>query len=232
MSAAPENDAAEPAEARPGLPPRNVVQMIWRRKRYLLLGLVAGLAGGAAFQSQRPAVYQTAAQVLVVKKRADALPIPGSDVQNSFYDDYIATHLVLIKSPLIVGRAVQKHHLATLPSFAGQGDPTPSIIGSLTAARDGKDWSTTNVVNLSYRGSASDDCPVVLNAVIDSYRDFLEETYRNVSDNTLELITKARDLLDQDLKEKRKKYREFRENSPLAGESSPKDGQGTPQTRL
>src|SRR5262249_49719481 len=56
--------------------------------------------------------------------------------------------------------------------------------------------------------------------------------YRNVSDNTLELITKARDLLDKDLKEKRKKYREFREDSPLVIEVPSKDGTTPTQTRL
>jgi capsular exopolysaccharide synthesis family protein len=228
----PENDPAESTDSRPGPAPRNPVQVIWQRKRYVLLGLIVGLAGGAAFQSQHAAVYQTGAQVLVVKKRADALPIPGSDSASSYYDDYIATHLVLIKSPLIVGRAVKKHHLGALPSFANAGDPTPAIMGGLTAARDGKEFSTTNIVNLTYRGSSADDCPVVLAAVIDSYKDFLDETYRNVSDSTLELITKARDLLDKDLKEKRLRYRAFRESNPLAADAIPRDGVTPAQARM
>ncbi len=232
MSTFPENGAAEPADPRPAPAARNPLQIAWRRKSLVLLGLVVGLVGGVVFQSQRAPVYQTGAQVLVVKKRADVLPIPGSDSQSSYYDDYISTHLVLIKSPLIIGRAVKKHDLASLRSFAGQGDPSGAIIGALSVARDGKEWSTTNIVNLSYRGPVADDCPVVLGAVIDSYKDFLDETYRNVSDNTLELITKARDLLDKDLKDKRKKYREFREESPLVAEGVSKDGGSPAQARL
>jgi capsular exopolysaccharide synthesis family protein len=232
VNALPEDGTLEIGTARHGLAPRNPLQIVWRRKSLVLLGLVVGLIGGVIFQSQRAPVYQTGAQVLVVKKRADVLPIPGSDSQSSYYDDYISTHLVLIRSPLIVGRAVKKHDLAALPSFAGQGDPVPAIIASLKATREGKEWSSNGIVNLSYSGPVAEDCPVVLGAVIDSYKDFLDETYRNVSDNTLELITKARDLLDKDLKDKRKKYREFRENSPLVAEATPKDGVTPAQARL
>jgi capsular exopolysaccharide synthesis family protein len=227
-----ENDSVEPPDPRPGPAPRNPVQIVWRRKSLVLLGLVVGLVGGVIFQSQRAPVYQTGAQVLVVKKRADVLPIPGNDAANSYYDDYISTHLVLIKSPLIVGRAVKKHDLGALPSFAGQGDPTAAIMGSITAARDGKEWSNTSIVNLSYRGPVADDCPVVLGAVIDSYKDFLDETYRNVSDNTLDLIKNASKLLSNDLKEKRENYREFREKNSLTIEAAPKDGVSPTKARL
>ena len=37
------------------------------------------------------------------------------------------------------------------------------------------------------------------------------------------------DLLDRDLKDKRKKYREFRENTPLVAEATPKDGAPPPR---
>jgi capsular exopolysaccharide synthesis family protein len=231
VKALPDNEPLEPAAARPGPAPRNPLQIVWRWKSLVLLGLVVGLIGGVIFQSQRAPVYQTGAQVLVVKKRADVLPIPGSDA-SSYYDDYISTHLVLIKSPLIVGRAVKKHDLGALPSFAGQADPVPAIIASLKATRDNKETSGTNIVNLSYSGPVAEDCPAVLSAVIDCYKDFLDETYRSVSDNTLELITKASGLLNNDLKEKRKKYREFRENSPLTVEAAPKDGTTPTQARL
>ncbi len=40
------------------------------------------------------------------------------------------------------------------------------------------------------------------------------------------------DLLDRDLKDKRKKYREFRDNTPLVAEATPKDGVTPTQARL
>jgi capsular exopolysaccharide synthesis family protein len=202
---------------------RNLLQVLWERRSLVLLGGAVGLVLGLLFYAQKPPVYQSAAQVLVVKKRSDALPIAGGDPRLSFYEDYVSTHMVLIRSPLVVQHAVRKRDLASLSSFAGQGDPTGAVLAGLTAGRDvPKDGSSApnNIINLSYRGGDANDTGVVLAAVIDSYREFLDETYHNVSANTLDLITRARDLLKKDIAEKEKKYKEFRTKSPLLWKGS------------
>src|SRR5262249_37564631 len=55
----------------------------------------------------------------------------------------------------------------------------------------------------------------VLTAVIDSYQEFLDITYRNVSDQTLELIIKAKDVLNKDLTASQEKYHKFRQQTPI-----------------
>src|SRR5262245_42522159 len=117
----------------------NLLEVLWRRKSLVLLGVVVGLVGGALFYAQRAPVYQAGAQVLVVKKTSDALPIAGGDPRLTFVEDYLSTHLVLIRSPLILERAVKKRELASLRSFAGAGDPAGAILAGLTAGRDSKD---------------------------------------------------------------------------------------------
>ena len=44
---------------------------------------------------------------------------------------------------------------------------------------------------------------------------FLEETYRNMGDDTVQLISEARDVLRNDLEKKELAYRQFRERSPM-----------------
>src|SRR5215813_5777393 len=68
-------------------------------------------------------------QVLVLKKRSDALPVTNGDPRLSFYEDYVSTHLVLIRSPLVVERAVKKRNLGSLKSFEKAGDPAGAIMG-------------------------------------------------------------------------------------------------------
>ena len=48
---------------------------------------------------------------------------------------------------------------------------------------------------MSYRGTSPEDCKVILAAIIESYKDFLDDTYLNFSEETLKLITKASDVL-------------------------------------
>ena len=215
-------------------PPRTLTQILWQRKALVFLGAVVGLVAGFLFYVQRTPVFQSSAQVLVIKKRSDALPILGGDPRLSYVEDYMATHLVLLRSPLVVERAVKKRDLQNLKSFENVGNPAGVILGSLTVGRDIKETSgtsgTNNIINLSYRGPVAEECGKILTAIIESYQDFLDVTYRNVSEQTLELITKARDVLKRDLADSQKEYQKFRMHSPLVWRS--KEGNSFHQERV
>src|SRR5437588_5713109 len=101
--------AIEPEEADglQGAPARGLLQVAWERKALVALGLTAGVVVSALYYARSVPVYQASAQVLVIKKRPDALPIPGSDPRLSYLDDYLSTHLRLIASPLIIEKAAQ-----------------------------------------------------------------------------------------------------------------------------
>src|SRR5688572_22115580 len=90
---------------------RNLLQVLVQHRWLVVLGAVVGLVGGLLNYAQKQPVYQSSAAVLVVKKRNDALPVAGGDPRLGVYEDYVATHLILIKSSMVVGRAVQKKEL-------------------------------------------------------------------------------------------------------------------------
>lgn len=201
---------------------RNLLQVIVQHRWLVVLGAVAGLVGGLLTYAQRQPIYQSSGSVLVVKKRSDPLPVAGGDPRMGFYEDYVATHLILIRSPLVVGKAVKDKKLGTLKSFERMGDPTGAIIGGLVAGRDsGKESSSpNNIINLTYKGSQPEDTGLVLAAIIASYKEFLDETYRGVSDHTLKLIGDASTILQKDLREKEDRYRAFRAKNPLLWKGS------------
>jgi capsular exopolysaccharide synthesis family protein len=169
--------------------------------------------------------------VLVVKKRPDA--VTGVDTRELSLEDYVATHQTLIKSPLVVGRAVQKHDLGALPCLAGEKDgPAEAVIRGLSVTRNrGAAGGGENVLTLSFQCTSAGDCARVLSAVIDSYKDFLDETYRDISGETLRLIAQARDVLHKELLQKEAAYRKFRKETPLLLWRG-KDGANLRQERL
>ena len=116
-----------------------------------------------------------------------------------------------MQSPLVVDGAVKREELRSLPSLAGS-DPVSAIIGSLSVrpAKDG-----TDVLGLTYRGKYPEDCTKILNAIIVSYEDFLGKTQRNISEETVQLITEAKDTLMKQLEEKEAAFGKFRERAPL-----------------
>ena len=63
------------------------------------------------------------------------------------------------------------------------------------------------------------DCAVVLQAIIDSYKDFLDATYKNVSDDTVKFVTQAQEVLQNRLAAKDKEFQDFRAKNPLLFEN-------------
>lgn len=224
-----ESEVFDPAETRSGV---QFVNIAWQHKWLIVLGGVVGLALGAVYYSQKKPIYMSTAQVLVVKKGPDVLPFPGLDGHMGYSEDYIATQATLIKSPEILGRAAKKEGLLALKTFENVGNPTSAIIAGLSVTRDSSPnaGGSTSILNLSYQGPVADDCAGVLDAVIWSYSDFLDETYQDVSSKTVELIEKAEKLLFTDLKKKQDEYTAFREKAPLLWKA--KDGSTSHTDRL
>ncbi len=199
-------------------------------KQLLIVGVLVGLAAAFLYFAKAPRVYESTAQVLVVKKRPDT--VTGLDTRNLAIEDYVATHQTLLRSPVIVERAIKKGNLWSLSCFTDETeDLTEVIIKALNVSRNKTAGPSNNVLNLSFRSTDGADCETVLNAVIGSYKDFLEETYKNTSQDTAQLITQAKNLLGKELKKLEQDYRDFREKAPLLFGRG-KDGPTVRQERL
>jgi polysaccharide biosynthesis transport protein len=93
------------------------------------------------------------------------------------------------------------------------GNPAGQIIAGLTV--QGTVGESGDLIRFSYSSASPEDCPKVLEAVIDAYRDFLGETYQNVNQETADLITQAKDVLDGQISETQRQYQKFRDEAPL-----------------
>lgn len=214
MTHAAEWTSVDPPDAAQVAGSLDFLAIAWQRKWIAVCVTVVALGLGYLYFLRATPVYQSKAQILLIKKKAD-LPVAGPEGQVN-YEDHLSTHMILIRSPLIVGKAVQEHGLGSLPSLKGVGNPTAAIIGGLRATRGGdRDALDPNVIDLAYKGLDAEDCGTVLTAIVRSYQDFLGETYQDFSKETVELISKAKDELDKQLTEKEAAYREFRQESPL-----------------
>jgi capsular exopolysaccharide synthesis family protein len=216
-----EPDGLTPAtDTSAGGMPHFLLGLAWRRKWNLVLPLIVGLVAGVLAWAQEKPTYSSSATVLVTKKRPNAIPVsPVDSTSVEDYEDFLTTHMVLLKSPVILERAARKLDRASLPSLAGERVPIDRLQGSLTVNRerpkDANPFGNNQVLRLTVSGWSADESPVVLSAVVDSYKDFLAATYQDSSGETVRLIVEARELLDKDLAKKAAEYREFRQNTPL-----------------
>ena len=189
----------------------NLLAIFWRRKWIIACVPVITLALGYLYFLKSTPVYQSKSQILLIKQEA-ALPIPGVEG----YENTLSTHILVLSSPLVVGKAVKEYHLASLSSLQGTRNPIAAIISGLDVTRGGgRKARHPNIIDLTYEGPDPRDCATVLNAIIESYEGFLGDTYQDFSEETVRLISDAKDVLDKQLREKEAAYRKFREESPL-----------------
>ena len=134
------------------------------------------------------------------------------------YDDSATTHLSLLKSPWLMDRVVHDYQMECMIWTAQKPDITAAILAGLTVTDEKGDEdvrSDSHVFKLACQTPCADDCPTILNALIESYQKVLEENARNVNEDALTLITQTADKVRQELQQKETEYEAFRAETPL-----------------
>lgn len=182
----------------------------------LILGGVVGGVVGTLYYSRATPIYESSTQILVVNKSRNTLSVSdssGSGTDKESPESELGTQQILIRSPNVISGAIRQGSLAQLTLFGG-GDPTGAIINSLRIGQEMSGGKPTSVLNLSFRGTQAEDLPAVLNAVVESYKQFLKKRYANAADETAKLILDANDLLEKKITKKQKEYDRFLTDLP------------------
>jgi succinoglycan biosynthesis transport protein ExoP len=195
-----------------------LVSLIWR---WRLIAVCVGttLSMAVIYLANTKPVYRASARLLVLQHGGQPLNVASgaSNHDNLFqsvdgYSNSLTTHVMIIRSPLIVGRSLE---LASLKALSAR-----SVIAGLSVKLPDP---TARVLELNYRAGSRDEAVRVVDAVIKSYDRFLQENYQKNSNEVLSLITRARDELSADLQTLEKDYLEQRQSSP----ANPTGGEGT-----
>jgi capsular exopolysaccharide synthesis family protein len=197
----------------------DVVQVVVGHKFLLFMGVVLGIALGVVYYLSRPPVFESRAEVVIEKKPSNSIPIPNLPV-NQDQDDYVSTEQEILQSPMLIEQAINDYKLDRLKTFEGM-DPQELRIEfklGLKVTREHKDSSNryNNVVTVAFRGKEPDECPVIVEAIINAYKRHLQETYQDNTAKSLGLIQQARDLVKNDLAHQQAEYTKFRAGIPAA----------------
>ena len=130
-------------------------------------------------------------------------------------EDYISTHLLIISSPEVVKRAIDKvglDNLSSLLAIKKRGlDPVKEVIKRLKVTRPDH---LAKVLLIEYRAGERDEVVRMLEAITDCYKQFIDETFQKNSSTAISLISKARDDLDKEVGGLEAKYLELRRKNP------------------
>ena len=118
-------------------------------------------------------------------------------------DDNMATHVLLLKSPVIIDHALTLKGLKSVS--------ITSVIGSLTVKQPDPE---AKIIDLAFKSKSSQEAHLVLDGMIESYKLFLKSNYQKNSSDVIDLITKARNELNAELKSLEQAYLEYRQKNP------------------
>ncbi|HVL11096.1 MAG TPA: polysaccharide biosynthesis tyrosine autokinase, partial [Gemmata sp.] len=172
----------------------NLFLGVLRRWPWLVLGLSAGLVLGLLYHMQRPPVYQSSAELNVVKNRPELIAGGASDARLQYVEDYIAGQVILLKADTILRLAAEKRIDEQGPYQVEPPEGIPERVAFLKARFDvvrekepGSNVST-NVLLLTFKASHPADAPKYLRAIISAYRDNISGVSTGASNTQMALI--------------------------------------------
>src|SRR5262245_23569496 len=160
--------------------------ILLRRKAYLVFGAIIGIILGVLFYFVAPKSFESVGRILVLKKQTEnpfqssmSMEHGGVAVYGGT-EDFLETHKAVLRSPLVVERAIEKGNLQELESFRGHDRLVDTIIKSMKVDRDLDKKAAarfnSSVLNVSFRGPVPEESSVVVNAILDSYQEFLNDS--------------------------------------------------------
>jgi succinoglycan biosynthesis transport protein ExoP len=190
------------------------------RRGWWVIGISAliCLAVAAIYLARTKRIYQAEARLLVLQQGGRPLNVANTDpnrLMEGATEDYIPTHILIISSPQVVKRAIDRVGLDNLPSLLaakkGGLDPVVEAIKNLKVTRPDR---LAKVLRVEYRAGGRAEVVRMAGAIIDSYKQFIEETFQKNSSRAISIIGKARDDLSRELGELEVKYLELRRKNP------------------
>lgn len=197
LAAAPQAAAAQAGPA-PAAPPPNLLLGVLQRWPWLVLGIAAGLVLGLLYHMQRSPVYQSSAQLMVLKNRPELV---ASDARVQLVEDYVAGQVILLQSERILKIAAEKRiddeKPFEVPPPASVYDRVAFLRSRFTVAREKEPGSNTasNVLLLTFKAPNPADATKYLRAIINAYRDELSGFYEEASKGRVDALSREIDQL-------------------------------------
>lgn len=186
----------------------DLMQVAMRRKGLIALGVFLGIGLGVLYYARATEMYESSAQLLISEESS---PFMARDemtlgVGFSKADD----HAIGLSSPRIITDALANNKdLTELQSLVNEENQVKTILDNLTVTpfQEGSD-----VLQLVYKGTNAEDCGQILDAIMQTYTDFLNKKRTDMGKVVVEQMTEARDDLQVNLEKLNKEYEEWKNN--------------------
>ncbi|MEM7313373.1 MAG: Wzz/FepE/Etk N-terminal domain-containing protein, partial [Planctomycetota bacterium] len=150
----------------------------------LALCLLSSLILGAAYFAAAPRVYESRASLLVETKHSPVFNEQTMEDRPSM-EKTIDTHSIVITSPIILDQAIEDYGLDKLASLKEAENIVTHIQENMSVEIPDQDSS---ILELTFRGPSPEECQKVVEAVANTYQQYLGDSNQGVGTETTELI--------------------------------------------
>jgi capsular exopolysaccharide synthesis family protein len=202
----------------------NLFGMFRRRWPLVIFGLFVGLSLAALYYASATRMYQSSIEILVGQRSSEVTnngTISGSDASgDAIQEDQLATHLRLFVGRKRLSEAIKNFQLDQLASFRKAAEngtgAIDHILDHIEILRGGEGSArSAMVLRATYRDEKPEDAALVLTAVYETYRDYVESHGQNSTKQAVELIQEARKTHEKELKIADQNYRDFIQSVPV-----------------
>ncbi|MCA9214649.1 MAG: polysaccharide biosynthesis tyrosine autokinase [Planctomycetales bacterium] len=185
--------------------------IVSRRKWLLIFGLILGSALGYIYLLNADPVYESTGRILVETKKP---VLPGFEAFGTVDVRGESKHAIIITSPQLLFDAYTVGKLEELPTFKSLPDDSERMkflsnsLSVIPADEEG------NVLDISFRCGNSTDTQKVVEGVVLSYKTFLDKTYKDDSQVSVNLLVAERNRLEEQLEQLTTDYRAFQDTAP------------------
>ena len=190
---------------------KQALLIVQRRKALLLAGVAVSFLLGTIYYFSRDSVYETRASILV-HPLGDALSGRNDERAN-----FMPTHIRLVTGKAVVERAIER--LKSSHPDQTQWPAADALADSLkpTSQKD------TEILEIAYRTKDKSTAVLVLEAIVGSYLDFVNETHRSTSRDILQILTQQKEELDRQLRAKEKELLTLQESGDVLSSEDDKN---------
>ena len=201
-----------------------MLAVLKRGWKLILLSVLVCMTCMTLYLVKAKRVYQATCRLLVLQQGGRPLNVASNDPSRSVeaYDDYIPTHSLLISSPLVVQPAIDTVGLENLPTLVqAEEDGNRAIDEAILNLRVTRPDRQAKILKVDYWAGSRVEAVTTAQGHHRKLSKHLDDMYQKKSNETIALISKAKDDLSQELKEMEAKYLDYRRKAPyVVGDES------------
>ena len=200
------------------------IGMIRRRWRLLVFGTVIGVLLSALYYETTDRRYQSSVEVLVGQRSSELTNrgtiSDGSTGGDGMGEDQLATHMRLFIARKVLAKAVEVGDFAQFDSFREvkqSGDSmVDHILKNIEVERGGEGSAEdAMVLRVFYQANDPDEAAIVLSAIYNSYKSYIDSQDQDSSKLAVELIEAARETHEEELTNADEAYRNYVASVPV-----------------